>query len=65
MIIYPYLTKRGDSIFTAKYNSYSKQYCIYKDNIKCAIYKDDILNLKTKFTFTINEICEILHLCNF
>lgn len=52
-------------MFTVKYSSYTKQYCIYKDNVKCAIYKNDILNLTTQFTFTIDDICEILHLCNF
>lgn len=65
MLIYPYLTKEVDYMFTAKYNPYSKQYCVYKEHIECAIYKDDILNLTTNFTFTINDICEILDLCNF
>ncbi|MBQ3422309.1 MAG: hypothetical protein IJH34_11730 [Romboutsia sp.] len=52
-------------MFSVKYISQNKKYLIYKNNIPCATYQNDILVLKHEYTLSINEISDILDLCNF
>lgn len=52
-------------MFTIKYNSYSKEYIVHKDNIKCAIMKNNNLILTDGFIFSIADICTILDKCNY
>ena len=65
MLLCENLKKGGKSMFSVKYISQNKKYLIYKNNIPCATYQNDILVLKHEYTLSINEISDILDLCNF
>lgn len=52
-------------MFSVNYNSQNKKYLISKNNIPCGTYQNDILILKHEYTLSINEISDILDLCNF
>lgn len=52
-------------MFSAKYNSYSKEYIVYKNNKECAIMTDNNLILKSILSIDeIHEICEMLDFFN-
>lgn len=47
-------------MFTAKYNSNTKELVIYKNNKQCAVKTEHNLIFSPNFVFSIEEICIML-----